>query len=103
MNDVETIRTSFDNYYRTTILSDETDPNRLHDLKATLDGYQVYQPEQIEQLVMLYLDGASRDQLDPILDACVAVYKSALDEDGQVDFKPPRRFAWVVTTLPLLG
>ena len=43
MNDTETIRASFETFYRTTILSDETDPNRLHDLKATLDGYQVYQ------------------------------------------------------------
>lgn len=42
MNDTETIRASFETYYRTTILSDETDPNRLHDLKAALDGYQVY-------------------------------------------------------------
>jgi type I site-specific restriction-modification system R (restriction) subunit len=30
---------------------------------------------------------SSRDRLDPILDACVAVYKEQLDEDGQVDFK----------------
>ena len=35
----------------------------------------------------LYLGGADRDKLDPILDACVAVYKTELDEDGQVDFK----------------
>ena len=35
----------------------------------------------------LYLGGADRDQLDPILDACVATYKEELDEDGQVDFK----------------
>ncbi len=27
------------------------------------------------------------DLLDPILDACVAVYKEQLDEDGQVDFQ----------------
>jgi len=33
------------------------------------------------------LGGAQRDWLDPILDACVAVYTSQLDEDGQVDFK----------------
>ena len=39
------------------------------------------------QLVELYLGGADRDQLDPILDACVAVYIDELDEDGQVDFK----------------
>ena len=30
---------------------------------------------------------ADRDQLDPILDACVATYMEHLDEDGQVDFK----------------
>ena len=35
----------------------------------------------------LYLGGADRDQLDPILDACVADYREQLDEDGQVDFK----------------
>lgn len=32
-------------------------------------------------------DARDRDKLDPILDACVAVYKADLDEDGQVDFK----------------
>jgi type I restriction enzyme R subunit len=86
MNDSETIQMAFSDYYRTTILSEETDPNKLHDLKGELDGYQVYAPEQIETLVTRYLDGASREQLDPTLDACVAVYQQ-LDEDGQVDFK----------------
>jgi type I restriction enzyme, R subunit len=105
MNDTETIRASFDTYYRTTILSDETDPNRLHDMKAALDGYQVYQPEQIDQLVGLYLSGADRDQLDPILDACVASYKENLDEDGQVDFKGKakafaRTYAFIASILP---
>ena len=42
MNDVDTIQEAFADYYRTTILSEETDPNKLHDLKADLDGYQVY-------------------------------------------------------------
>jgi type I restriction enzyme R subunit len=87
MNDADTIREAFADYYRTTLLSEETDPNKLHDLKATLDGYQVYAQEQIDQLVALYLGGADRDKLDPILDACVATYKEDLDEDGQVDFK----------------
>jgi type I restriction enzyme R subunit len=87
MNDVDGIKASFEDYYRTTILSEETDPNKLHDLKARLDGYQVYSWEQVEDLVALYLGGADRDKLDPVLDACVAVYKADLDEDGQVDFK----------------
>ena len=74
MNDTDTIQEAFADYYRTTILSEETDPNKLHDLKAALDGYQVYAPTQIDELVALYLGGADRDKLDPILDACVAVY-----------------------------
>jgi len=104
-NDTETIRAAFDTFYRTTILSDETDPNRLHDLKGTLDGYQVYESTQIEQLVGLYLSGADRDRLDPILDACVATYNDNLDEDGQVDFKGKakaftRTYAFISSILP---
>jgi type I restriction enzyme R subunit len=87
MNDVDTIQEAFSDYYRTTILAEETDPNKLHDLKATLDAHQVYSASQIDDLVGRYLAGADRDQLDPILDACVAVYKEQLDEDAQVDFK----------------
>ncbi|HET7584945.1 MAG TPA: type I restriction endonuclease subunit R [Gemmatimonadaceae bacterium] len=87
MNDADTIQMAFADYYRTTILAEETDPNKLHDLKAALDGYQIYAPEQIDELVELYLSGADRDRLDPILDACVADYREPLDEDAQVEFK----------------
>ena len=105
LNDTETIRKAFEPYYRTTILSDETDPNKLHDLKNALDGYQVYENGQIEQLVEFYLRGADRDKLDPILDACVAVYKDNLDEDGQVDFKGKakafiRTYGFLASILP---
>ena len=87
LNDEETIQDAFADYYRATILADETDPDKLHDLQADLDGAQVYALGQIDDFVERYLGGAERDELDPILDACVAVYKSDLDEDGQVDFK----------------
>ncbi len=86
-NDVETIRSAFEDYYRTTILSEETDPNKLHDLKAALDGYQVYSQNQVDDLVQMYLTAAPRDKLDPFLDASVGAYKDDLDENGQVDFK----------------
>ena len=41
-NKPEIIEESFSRYYRTTILSGETDPNKLYDLVATMEGYQVY-------------------------------------------------------------
>jgi len=104
-NDTETIQQSFEPYYRTTILSDETDPDKLHDLKSDLDGCQVYSQTQIDELVGLYLNGADRDKLDPILDACVATYKADLDEDGQVDFKGKakafvRTYGFLASILP---
>ena len=104
MNDADTIKASFEPYYRTTLLSDETDPNKLHDQKSALDGYQVYSPEQVERLVDLFLAGAQRDKLDPILDACVATYNE-LDEDAQVDFKGKakafvRTYAFLSAILP---
>ncbi|NCC22997.1 MAG: type I restriction endonuclease subunit R [Alphaproteobacteria bacterium] len=104
-NDAETIQKSFEPYYRTTILSEETDPNKLHDLKADIDGYQVYEQKQIDDLVGLYLSGADRDKLDPILDACVATYNADLDEDGQVDFKGKakafvRTYGFLASILP---
>jgi type I restriction enzyme, R subunit len=104
-NDVDTIRLAFEDYYRTTILSDETDPNKLHDLKADLDGYQVYDYLAVNRLVELYLGGADRDQLDPILDDCVAIYTDTLDEDGQVDFKGKakafvRTYSFLASILP---
>jgi type I restriction enzyme, R subunit len=105
MNDVDTIQAAFADYYQTTILSEETDPNKLHDLKADLDGYQVYSDIQIGELVTLYLQGADRERLDPILDACVATYKEQLDEDGQVDFKGKakafaRTYGFLASILP---
>ena len=105
LNDAETIRDAFADFYRATILSDETDPDKLHDLQADLDGAQVYAAEQVEDFVRRYLDGAERDRLDPILDACVAVYLRELDEDGQVDFKGKakgfvRTYAFLSCVLP---
>ncbi len=87
LNDSDSIEFAFSDYYRTTILSGETDPNKLHDLAAALDEAEVYSVDHVESLVEQYLAGADVDQLHPILDACVARYKADLDEDGQVAFK----------------
>jgi type I restriction enzyme R subunit len=87
MNSTDVIVQGFEPYYRTTILSEETDPNKLHDLKADIDAYQVHTLDAVNRFVDLYISGPDRDRLDPILDTCVAVYDQDLDEDGQVDFK----------------
>ena len=86
-NDSDIIQLAFEDYYRTTILSEETDPNKLHDIKADLDGHQVYDDVAVDQLVERYLGGADRDQLDPIPEKYVANYVKDLDEYGPRDFR----------------
>ncbi len=68
-------------------MSEETDQNKLHDLKRDLDAAQVYSQEQVDQLVERYLAGERRDTLDPLLDSCKDTYVTRLDEDAQVAFK----------------
>jgi type I restriction enzyme R subunit len=104
-NNSEAITFAFQDYYRTTLLAEETDPNKLHDLKGALDAAQVYMPEQVTEVVALFLGGADRDQLDPILDTCVAVYVNRLDEDSQVEFKGKakvfcRTYAFLSSVIP---
>ena len=104
-NNSEAISFAFQDYYRSTLLAEETDPDKLHDLKAALDAAQVYTPEQVEALATRFLEGAERDRLDPILDACVATYVEQLDEDGQVDFKSKakafsRAYSFLAAVLP---
>ncbi|WP_278601237.1 type I restriction enzyme subunit R domain-containing protein [Clostridium tertium] len=85
-NDTDTIKKSFETYYTTTVLSDETDPNKLYDLIADMEKHQVYTDYHVESICEMYLNGADRDRLDPILDTCTEEYKE-LEEDEQINFK----------------
>lgn len=103
-NKPEDIAKAFSTYYKTTILSGETDPNKLHDLVAGMENYQVYTKNDVELLVNNYLSGAERDQIDPYLDACTALYKQ-LDTDDQITFKSAakafvRTYGFLGTILP---
>ena len=86
LNSTDVIQESFSDYYRTTILSDETDPDKLHDLKGGLDQAQVYSQDEIDGLVDRYLNGEERSALEPVIGQCIERYIE-LTEDEQVRFK----------------
>lgn len=85
-NDPELIKQSFSRYYRTTILSSETDPNKLYDLVALMVKHEVYADSEVEILVNKYLNGEKRENFEFIIDSCVARYNQ-LDTESQVEFK----------------
>lgn len=105
VNTAEDIEHAFAPYYRTTVLSQETDPNKLHDLVNELNHVGIYSPETVDKFAKLYLAGVDRDKLDPLLDGCVAEYIDMPEEDDQVAFKGAakaftRTYNFLATVLP---
>ena len=85
-NTTEDIQKAFDPFYTTTILSEETDANKLNDLQDALGNTQVYSKNDVVNFTDLYFKKANRQELEPIVDKCVATFKSELNEDAQIDF-----------------
>ena len=105
VNDTEIIKESFSKYYTTTVLSDVTDPDKLNDMESDIRAYHVFTDYHVNSIVELYLNGAERDRLDPILDVCSHNYQKDLDENGQVDFKSKakgfvRTYGFLASILP---
>lgn len=86
VNDPDVIKAAFDRYYKTTVLSGETDANKLNDLVDAMEPMEVYQPMEVDHVVESYLQGADRTMLDPKIDICVDRYKQ-LDLEDQIEFK----------------
>lgn len=85
-NKAEDIQKSFNPYYEGTLLSEGTDPNKLFDLQDSLDNFQVYNKENVQEFSDKIIHNVPVDQLHAILDLAAANYKE-LPEEQQVDFK----------------
>ena len=85
-NDVESIQESFQRFYKTTILSHETDPNKLNDLILEIEDANIYTPSEVEELNVKYWSGAERETLDPIVNIAVERFKE-LDDNQQIACK----------------
>ncbi len=87
-NDVEDIQKAFQPYYTTTILSQETDPNKLNDLQEKLDEVQIYDLELVQEFFEDYYDEATgRDRLDSIIAEIERNFNEDLIKDQKIEFK----------------
>jgi len=86
-NTAEEIENAFKPYFESTILGEETDPNKLFDLQDALDNYQVYTREQVEEFSNKILDNVPVDQLHALLDESSDIFRNDLEEEHQADFR----------------
>ena len=103
-NEAEDIQKSFQRFYKTTILSKETDPNKLNDLLTEIEDANIYTEEEINELNEKYWSGAPRETLDPIVNVAVDRFK-ALDDKKKVVCKSSirgflRTYPFIAAVMP---
>ena len=88
-NTQDDIKDAFDPFYTSTTLSEATDVNILHELKNTLLSFGVFDMDEVDAFIGLYIHGANADQWAPIIDAAADRFNFEIDwpENGKTDFK----------------
>ena len=88
-NTTDDIKNAFDPFYTSTTLSEATDVNILHELKTTLLGFDVFEMEDVDTFINLYIHGAEADKWAPIIDTAAERFNHEIEwgENGKADFK----------------
>lgn len=88
-NSTEGIKEAFDPFYTATTLSEATNVNILHELLTTLLSMGVFDMEEVNEFIELYLHGAEADKWAPIIDTAAQRFNQEIEwpENGKADFK----------------
>ncbi len=105
VNNVDDVKADFERYYRTTILSGESDQNKLNDLIETIENAHLYTYMELLDFNRLFWSGEDRDKLDPILDKAKERFIAIESGDTKITIKSAmkkfvRTFEFLVTILP---
>lgn len=107
-NDPEDIQHAFQTYYKGTSLSHETDPNKLNDLIEIVEDANIYTDEDVLEFNRLYWTSAPREDLDAIINRCVARFKKELSEEQQIKCKSAiksyvRTYPFLAAVMPFIS
>jgi type I restriction enzyme R subunit len=86
VNDTEEIKEAFQPYYTTTVLSEATDPNILHDLQRDILSYKLFSEQEIDAFVEEYFNSATPAKINSFLDDIVSRFDKHLPEE-RLEFK----------------
>ena len=88
VNTAEDMKNAFAPYYTTTLLSQSISISQLYDLDAQLDGYQVSDPDTVDEICSLYLESKQTEnngriiqKLERIINNLVKIIDRAFDKD----------------------
>ncbi len=87
VNEPDAIQAAFQQYYQTTMLAEETDPNRLYDLQRRLEDFYLFDTHTIDRFCRVFYDPNEPDErLQGILDGVVQSWRER-EEDEREEFR----------------
>lgn len=88
-NSTEDIKAAFDPFFTVTTLSEATDVNVLHEIKAALDEVGVYELAEVEEFCKRFFEGEDAQNLSPLIDTAAERFNKELEleDSAKIDFK----------------
>jgi type I restriction enzyme R subunit len=87
VNSADEILAAFQPYFQTTLLEEETDPNKLYDLQTELEAFEVYTDDDVDEFAeIFYTPNVPLEKLQPILDRVVMIWGYKPEPDKE-DFR----------------
>ena len=86
-NKIEDIKASFDPFYTSTSLKEETDINVLHELKVVLDDSGIYERIEVDEFFDSYFKGEEAGKLLAMIDVVADRFNNELEDDDKADYK----------------
>ena len=87
VNEAIDIQKSFQDYYQVTYLEEETDPNKLYQLRTELEQFDLFTRKDVEDLAIIFFNPKQpAERLQPIPDAAVGRFRQRL-VDEQEEFR----------------
>ena len=84
VNKIETIQDSFQDFYQTTILSEDTDPNSIYDLLDKIRHHDLVSLEEINEWSDLFVsDNRDDSKLQPILNQVIERWRNLSDDEDK--------------------
>ena len=84
LNKIETIQDSFQDFYQTTILSKDTDPNSIYDLLDKIRHHDLVTLEEINEWSELFVSENRDDsKLQPILNQVIERWRNLSDDEDK--------------------
>ncbi len=105
VNSTETIQESFQDFYQTTILSEDTDPNAIYDLLDRIRNYQLISTEEINEWSEIFVQRNRDDsKLQPILNQVIQRWRELPeDNDKELSKSQIRSYCKIFSYLSMIS